>query len=198
MTRKTVEFYFDFGSPAAYLAWAQLPALCDEAGAELIHKPMLLGAVFQATGNRSPAEVPAKSRYVRRDFERHAARHGVPLHFNPYFPINTLVLMRGATAMQMQDGGARFGDYCATVFRAMWVDEKNMNDPAVVGAVLQAGGFDAPAFMALVAQPAVKDRLKAVTEEAVARGVFGAPTMFVGEQMFWGQDRIDFLKEALQ
>ena len=197
MSRKTVEFYFDFGSPAAYLAWEQLPALCDEAGAELIHKPMLLGAVFQATGNRSPAEVPAKSRYVRRDFERHAARHGVPLHFNPYFPINTLVLMRGATAMQMQDGGARFGDYCATVFRAMWVDEKNMNDPAVVGAVLQAGGFDAPAFMALVAQPAVKDRLKAVTEEAVARGVFGAPTMFVGEQMFWGQDRLQWVREAL-
>ena len=197
MNHKTVEFFFDFGSPAAYLAWAQLPALCDEAGAELIHKPMLLGAVFQATGNRSPAEVPAKSRYVRRDFERHAARHGVPLHFNPYFPINTLVLMRGATAMQMQDGGARFGDYCATVFRAMWVDEKNMNDPAVVGAVLQAGGFDAPAFMALVAQPAVKDRLKAVTEEAVARGVFGAPTMFVGEQMFWGQDRLQWVREAL-
>ena len=197
MTRKTVEFYFDFGSPAAYLAWAQLPALCDEAGAELIHKPMLLGAVFQATGNRSPAEVPAKSRYVRRDFERHAARHGVPLHFTPDFPINTLVLLRGATAMQMQDGGARFGDYCATVFRAMWVDEKNMNDPAVVGAVLQAGGFDAPAFMALVAQPAVKDRLKAVTEEAVARGVFGAPTMFVGEQMFWGQDRLQWVREAL-
>ena len=99
--------------------------------------------------------------------------------------------------MQMQDGGARFGDYCATVFRAMWVDEKNMNDPAVVGAVLQAGGFDAPAFMALVAQPAVKDRLKAVTEEAVARGVFGAPTMFVGEQMFWGQDRLQWVREAL-
>ena len=197
MTRKTVEFYFDFGSPAAYLAWTQLPALCANAGAELIFKPMLLGGVFQATGNRSPVEVPAKGRYVRQDFERHAARYGVPLHFNPHFPINTLVLMRGATAMQMQDGGARFGAFCACVFRAMWVDEKNMNDPAVVGAVLQAGGFDAPAFMALVAQPAVKDRLKAVTEEAVARGVFGAPTMFVGEQMFWGQDRLDWVREAV-
>ena len=197
MTRKTVEFYFDFGSPAAYLAWTQLPGLCAEAGAELVFKPMLLGGVFQATGNRSPAEVPAKGRYVRGDFERHAARYGVPLRFNPHFPINTLVLMRGATALQMQDGGARFDDYCATVFRAMWVDEKNMNDPAVVGAVLQGAGFDATEFLALVGQQPVKDRLKAVTEEAVARGVFGAPTMFVGAQMFWGQDRLEWVREAL-
>ena len=197
MTRKTVEFYFDFGSPAAYLAWTQLPGLCAEAGAELVFKPMLLGGVFQATGNRSPAEVPAKGRYVRQDFERHAARYGVPLRFNPHFPINTLVLMRGATALQMQDGGARFDDYCATVFRAMWVDEKNMNDPAVVGAVLQGAGFDATEFLALVGQQPVKDRLKAVTEEAVARGVFGAPTMFVGAQMFWGQDRLEWVREAL-
>ena len=197
MTRKTVEFYFDFGSPAAYLAWTQLSGLCAKAGAELVFKPMLLGGVFQATGNRSPAEVPAKGRYVRQDFERHAARYGVPLRFNPHFPINTLVLMRGATALQMQDGGARFDDYCATVFRAMWVDEKNMNDPAVVGAVLQGAGFDATEFLALVGQQPVKDRLKAVTEEAVARGVFGAPTMFVGAQMFWGQDRLEWVREAL-
>ena len=197
MTRKTVEFYFDFGSPAAYLAWTQLSGLCAKAGAELVFKPMLLGGVFQATGNRSPVEVPAKGRYVRQDFERHAARYGVPLRFNPHFPINTLVLMRGATALQMQDGGARFDDYCATVFRAMWVDEKNMNDPAVVGAVLQGAGFDATEFLALVGQQPVKDRLKAVTEEAVARGVFGAPTMFVGAQMFWGQDRLEWVREAL-
>ncbi len=197
MTRKTVEFYFDFGSPAAYLAWTQLPALCANAGAELIFKPMLLGGVFQATGNRSPVEVPAKGRYVRQDFERHAARYGVPLHFNPHFPINTLVLMRGATAMQMHDGGARFGDYCHAVFRAMWVDEKDMNDPAVVGQVLQTAGFDAAEFLARVGQQSVKDRLKAVTEEAVARGVFGAPTMFVGTEMFWGQDRLDWVREVL-
>ena len=197
MTRKTVEFYFDFGSPAAYLAWTQLPALCANAGAELIFKPMLLGGVFQATGNRSPVEVPAKGRYVRQDFERHAARYGVPLHFNPHFPINTLALMRGATAMQMHDGGARFGDYCHAVFRAMWVDEKDMNDPAVVGQVLQTAGFDAAEFLARVGQQSVKDRLKAVTEEAVARGVFGAPTMFVGTEMFWGQDRLDWVREVL-
>ena len=195
---KTVEFFFDFGSPATYLAWAQLPALCQQAGAELVYRPMLLGGVFQATGNRSPAEVPAKSRYVRRDFEQHAVRAGVPLNFNPYFPVNTLLLMRGATAMQMQDGGARFDAYCTAMFRAMWIDEKNMNDPAVVGAVLQAAGFDSTELIALAGQQAVKDRLKATTEEAVARGVFGAPTMFVGAQMFWGQDRLEGVREALR
>ena len=194
---KQVEFYFDVGSPYSYLAYHQLQKIAQARGAQIVWRPMLLGGVFQATGNRSPAEVPAKSRYVRRDFERHAARHGVPLHFNPHFPINTLVLMRGATAMQMQDGGARFGAFCACVFRAMWVDEKNMNDPAVVGAVLQGAGFDAVQFLAAVGQQPVKDRLKAVTEEAVARGVFGAPTMFVGEQMFWGQDRLDWVREAV-
>lgn len=197
MTTKTVEFYFDFGSPAAYLAWTQLPALCRDAGAELVCKPMLLGGVFQATGNRSPAEVPAKSRYVRRDLEQHAARYGVPLRFNPHFPVNTLLLMRGATAMQMHDGGARFGDCCRAMFQAMWVDEKNMGDPAVVGVVLQAAGFDPAQVLAQAGQQPVKDRLKAVTEEAVARGVFGAPTFFVGDEMFWGQDRLDFVREAL-
>ncbi|MFT4195350.1 2-hydroxychromene-2-carboxylate isomerase [Ottowia sp.] len=197
MNQKTVEFFFDVGSPAAYLAWTQLPALCRQAGAALVYRPMLLGGVFQATGNRSPVEVPAKGRYIRRDFERFAARCGVPLRFNPHFPINTLLLMRGATALQMQDGGARFGDYCAAVFRAMWVDGRDLGAPEVVGQVLQAAGFEPAELLSLAGRQAVKDRLKAVTEEAVARGVFGAPTMFVGEQMFWGQDRLDFVREAL-
>lgn len=146
-------------------------------------------------GNRSPAEVPAKSRYVRRDLEQHAARYGVPLRFNPHFPVNTLLLMRGATAMQMHDGGARFGDCCRAMFQAMWVDEKNMGDPAVVGVVLPPP--DPAQVLAQAGQQPVKDRLAAVTEEAVARGVFGAPTMFVGERMFWGQDRLDWVREAL-
>lgn len=198
MSNKTVEFYFDFGSPAAYLAWTQLPALCAQAGATLAYRPMLLGGVFKATGNRSPAEVPAKGDYVRRDFERHAARYGVPLRFNPHFPINTLLLMRGATAMQLHEGGARFDDYCRAIFRAMWVDGQNLGDPQVVGRVLHQAGFDPTAMLAMTSEPAVKERLKEVTEEAVARGVFGAPTMFVGDQMYWGQDRLDFVREALQ
>lgn len=197
MSQKTVEFYFDFGSPAAYLAWTQLPALCADAGARLAYKPMLLGGVFQATGNRSPAEVPAKSRYIRRDFQRHAAAYGVPLKFNPHFPVNTLQLMRGATAMQMAGDAARFDGYCAAVFQAMWVDEQAMNKPEVVAQVLQAAGFDASKLMAHIAETEVKERLKTVTEEAVGRGVFGAPTMFVGDQMFWGQDQLTRIRQML-
>lgn len=191
-----VEFYFDFGSPAAYLAFTQLPKLCAETGASLAYKPMLLGGVFQATGNHSPATIPAKGAYIFKDFERFAQRYGVPFNNNPFFPINTLMLMRAAVGLQMRND-ARFDDYCQAMFQAIWVDAQNMNDPATVGAVLQAAGFDAMAMLALTNEPAVKEQLKAATQEAVSRGIFGAPTMFVGEQMFWGQDRLDFVREAL-
>ena len=194
---KSVEFYFDFGSPASYLAYTQLPALCRDTGATLVWKPMLLGGVFQATGNHSPATIPAKGAYTFTDFGRFAKRYGVPLKQNPHFPINTLMLMRGAAGLQLREP-ARFEPYMNTVFRAIWVDAQNLNDPATVAAVLQAAGFDAAALLALTQDPEVKDRLKALTQEAIDRGVFGAPTFFAGGQMFWGQDRLDFVKEALQ
>jgi 2-hydroxychromene-2-carboxylate isomerase len=196
MTTRSVEFYFDFGSPASYLAATQLPHLCADTGAELVWKPMLLGGVFQATGNHSPATIPAKGPYVFDDLARFARRYGVPLRHNPDFPINTLLLMRGATGMQMREPG-RFRAYVDAVFHAMWVEPRNLNDPATVGAVLGEAGFDAAAFLALANAQDVKDQLKAATQDAVRRGVFGAPTMFVGEQMFWGQDRLDFVREAL-
>lgn len=193
---KAVEFYFDLGSPASYLAATQLPRLCAEAGAELIWKPMLLGGVFQATGNHSPATIPAKGPYMMRDLGRFARRYGVPFQFNPNFPINTLLLMRGAIGMQMHEP-ERFPAYIDAMYRAMWAEPRNLNDPATVGAVLQEAGFDAAKMLALANAQDVKDRLKAATQEAVERGVFGAPTMFVGKQMFWGQDRLDFVREAL-
>ena len=193
---KTVEFYFDFGSPAAYLAATQLPHVCADTGAELVWKPMLLGGVFQATGNHSPAEIAPKGSYMTTDLQRFARRYGVPFVHNPHFPINTLLLMRGATGVQMEQP-ARFAAYVDAIYHAMWVEPRNLNDPAEVGAVLQAAGFDPAALLALAGRQDVKDRLKAVTQEAVARGVFGAPTMFVGSDMFWGQDRLDFVREAL-
>ena len=193
---QAVEFFFDVGSPTAYLAWTQLPALCAKAGARLIYRPMLLGGVFQATGNASPAAVPAKGRYMNADMARHAKAYGVPLAMNPHFPINTLTLMRGAAGVQLRLP-ARFDDYLRGVFKAMWVDGLNMNDPAVAAKALMAAGFDLAEVMALTADAEVKAVLRATTEEAVARGVFGAPTMFVGDAMFFGQDRLEFVRAAL-
>jgi 2-hydroxychromene-2-carboxylate isomerase len=192
----TIEFYFDVGSPAAYLAWTQMPRVAADTGATIAYKPMLLGGVFQATGNKSPMEVPAKGRYVMGDLQRFAERYQVPFSQNPFFPINTLALMRMATGVQMHDP-SRFIALVDPLYRAIWVEAKNMNDPATVGAVLQAAGFDAAAMAALAADPQVKDRLKSVTQDAVARGVFGAPTFFAKGQMYWGQDRLDFVKQAL-
>ncbi|MEP6792284.1 MAG: 2-hydroxychromene-2-carboxylate isomerase [Ramlibacter sp.] len=194
---KTVEFFFDVGSPAAYIAWTQLPHLCREAGGSIDYKPMLLGGVFQATGNHSPTTVPAKGKYMMEDLGRYAQRYGVAFNSNPHFPINTLTLMRGAAGVQMRQP-ERFAAYVDAVYRAIWVDQKNMNDAATVGAVMAAAGFDARALLALAAEQEVKDRLKAVTQDAVERGVFGAPTFFIDGRMYWGQDRLDFVKEALQ
>jgi 2-hydroxychromene-2-carboxylate isomerase len=194
---KIFEFWFDFGSPAAYLAFTQIPRLEAETGANAIFRPMLLGGVFQATGNQSPAAVPAKGTYTFTDFDRFAKRYGVPFNQNPHFPINTLLLMRGAVGLQQQDAD-RFMAYCSAMFKAIWVESLNMNDPATVGTALQRAGFDPQALLTLANDPTTKDALKSATQEAVDRGVFGAPTFFVGNQMFWGQDRLDFVKEALQ
>jgi 2-hydroxychromene-2-carboxylate isomerase len=193
---KRVEFFFDVGSPAAYLAWTQLPSICAQAGAQIDYRPMLLGGVFQATGNRSPATVPAKGRYMTDDLERFAGRYGVPFRHNPFFPINTLTLMRILTALQMRDE-ARMLACTDVLYRAVWVEGKDMNDAGVVAQVLQPAGFDPVDLLALAGAPEVKERLKTVTQDAVARGVFGAPTFFVGNHMYWGQDRLDFVKEAL-
>lgn len=193
---KTVEFFFDLGSPASYLAYTQLPELCRETGATLVYRPMLLGGVFQATGNASPAMIPAKGRYMIRDLARFAERYGVPMRFNPHFPINTLTLMRLLVAVQLHQP-ERFAEAARVLFQAIWVDGVNMGDPAKVAGVLAAAGFDAAALQTQIAEPQVKDALKATTEEAVKRGVFGAPTCFVGDEMFFGQDRLDFVREAL-
>jgi 2-hydroxychromene-2-carboxylate isomerase len=197
MTMRAVEFYFDVGSPAAYLAWTQLPRICAEANARIDYRPMLLGGVFQATGNQSPMTIAPKGRYMMGDLERFAHRYGAPFSHNPFFPINTLTLMRMATGLQMREP-TRMIPFVDAVYRAIWVEGKNMNDPAVVAGVLQAAGFDAVALLALSADAEVKERLKAVTQDAVARGVFGAPTFFVGDHMYWGQDRLDFVKQALE
>ncbi len=193
---KTVDFYFDFGSPAAYLAYTQLPKLASDTGASVVMKPMLLGGVFQATGNRPPISVPLKGSYLFQDLNRYAKHYSVPFNMNPHFPINTITLMRAASGLQSHND-VRFDLYCATIFKAIWVNSRNMNDLAVVGSVLHEAGFDGAAMLALSSLQEVKDLLKAQTQAAVDRGIFGAPTFFVGNEMFWGQDRLDFVRDAL-
>lgn len=193
---KQVEFLFDVGSPYSYLAYKQLPKIAKAKGAEIVWTPVLLGGIFQATGNHSPIEVPAKGRYSLVDLTRWAEEYGVEMSMNPNFPINTLTLMRGAVVMQLK-GTDVFDRYLSAVFDAMFGKPRNMNLLTEVGAVLQEAGFDPTGFMALVSEPAVKERLKSNTEHAVKRGVFGAPTFFVGDQMFWGQDRLQFVEKAL-
>lgn len=196
MSKAQCEFFFDFGSPTAYLAWTQLPAICTAAGADLVYRPMLLGGVFQATGNASPVSVPAKGKYMLADMARFARRYGVPMRFNPHFPINTLQLMRAAVGVQSRMPG-RFVDYVRAVYESTWIEARDMGDLPTVADVLESAGFDAKAILDLASDPAVKEALKSNTEEAVRRGAFGAPTMFVGKEMFFGQDRLDFVREAL-
>ncbi|WP_373184389.1 2-hydroxychromene-2-carboxylate isomerase [Halopseudomonas sp.] len=191
---KQIEFFFDVGSPASYLAWTQLPALADRTGATVLYRPMLLGGVFQATGNRSPASVEAKGAYTRVDLQRFARRYGVTLNHNPYFPINTLQLMRGAEALRGTD---QLEPYLAAIFTAMWIDEQDLGQPEVIGKVLAAADFDPTELMERLSAPEVKQGLKDTTEEAVRRGVFGAPTLFVDDEMFFGQDRLEFVEAKL-
>jgi 2-hydroxychromene-2-carboxylate isomerase len=197
MDAKTIEFWFDFGSPTTYLAHTQLPRIAREAGAELHYKPMLLGGVFKATGNASPVSVPAKGRWMAADLQRWAAHWGVPFTFNPHFPINTLTLMRGAVGLQMRRP-ADFRAYVDAVFDAMWVNPRNLGDAAELARVVAGAGIGVDEFMALVSDADVKAALVAATEAAVARGVFGAPTCFVGGRMHFGQDRLQFVREDLR
>jgi 2-hydroxychromene-2-carboxylate isomerase len=192
---KQVEFYFDFGSPYSYLAYKALPGIAAAHGALIVWRPMLLGGVFKATGNHSPAETPAKGKWLQQDLRRWAQRYSVAFDHNPYFPVNTLTLMRGAVGLQTQ--GPIFHKYMEAIFHAMWGEPRNLGAPDELVSVLRQAGIDVEAFQSLINDPAVKDQLKKNTEEAVARGVFGAPTFFVGQEMFWGQDRLDFVAEAL-
>ena len=191
---KAVEFLFDFGSPTSYLAYKQLPKIASRHGARIIWTPILLGGVFKATGNSSPVTVPLKARYMNNDLARFAKRYGVVLNFNTHFPVNTLPLMRGAVAYQATD---HFDIYVNAMFDAMWAHPRNLNDQHEIAHVLHDIGIKPDDFLGRIERAEVKEKLKSNTEGAVARGVFGAPTFFVNGEMFFGQDRLDFVEEAL-
>ena len=191
---RQVEFFFDVGSPTAYLAYTQLPGIAARRNAEIVWKHILLGGLFKAVGNQSPAFLAPKSAWMASDLPRFASRYGVPYRRNDYFPINTLSLMRGAVAAMQED---ILKEYLAAVFPAMWVHSKKMDEPDVVIDTLNKGGLDSEHLLTRIGDQSVKDALKVNTEEAAQRGAFGAPTFFVGKDMFFGQDRLDFVAEAL-
>ncbi|MFM0632259.1 2-hydroxychromene-2-carboxylate isomerase [Paraburkholderia xenovorans] len=190
----SIDFYFDYGSPTSYLAYKQLPGLMQRTGTTVNYRPILLGGVFQQTSNQSPMDMPAKRDWMVSDMKFFADRYNVPFELNPYFPINTLVLMRGAIFAQQQ---GFLDSYSTAIFDAMWGKPQNMADPAVIGRVLQAVDLDVRRIVGATQDPQIKEKLKADTQEAVDRGVFGAPTIFVGTKMFFGQDRVPYVEELL-
>jgi len=199
MTTPTVEFLFDFGSPNAYLAHKVIPAIEARTGVKFVYVPVLLGGVFKATGNRSPAEafagIPAKLAYEARERDRFVARHGLTrFKGNPHFPVNTLAIMRGAVAAETLKV---FEAYVETVFAAMWEQGRKMDDLVVVAEVLDAAGLPAERLMALAQERAIKDELVANTNAAVARGVFGSPSFFVGDELYFGKDRLPDVEAAI-
>jgi 2-hydroxychromene-2-carboxylate isomerase len=199
MVTKTLELIFDFGSPNAYLCMKVLPELLDRTGADLHITPCLLGGIFKATGNKAPmiqyADAPAKLAYENLEMRRFIEKHGLSkFRLNPHFPVNTLTIMRGAI---VADEEGVIDDYIDAVNRAMWEDGLKMDDTEVIATFLSANGFDGPALLARTQEPEIKAKLVANTEAAVARGVFGIPTFFVGDAMFFGKDRLPQVEEAL-
>jgi len=197
MSRR-VEFFYDYVSPFSYLASTQLPALAERTGAELVYRPFLLGGVMQAAGNRPPLEVPNKGKHMPIDLARWAEHYGVPLAMNPHFPMSTVRAMRAALVAQEETDAAGFRGFQDAMFRAMWAEGVNLADEAALGEVIAKSGLDAERVLARTQEQPVKDRLRANTDEAVERGAFGAPTFFVGDELFFGNDRLPFVEKALR
>ena len=194
-----LEFHFDFGSPNAYLSHHALKDVIARTGATLDYKPVLLGGIFKATNNQPPmmayANIKGKMAYEQLEFRRFVKKHGLTkLVFNSHFPVNTLILMRAAMVAQ-RDGYLE--SYIEAGLKAMWEDDKNMADPDTFATVMSEAGFDGPALLAATQDDAVKSALVAATSEAVARGVFGIPTFFVGDEMFFGKERLGQVEEEL-
>ena len=191
---KKVEFFFDVISPAAYIAWNVIPKIAETADAELVYRPFFLGGVMQATDNRPPGTVANKGKWMATDLPRWCTIYGLPYRRNDTFPQMTLTHMRGAVALL---GDAKFRPYCDILFKALHVDNRDIQQQDTLVELLGPLGLATPDFMARIGAQEIKDQLKANTQEAVERGAFGAPTFFVGDTMHFGQDRLFMVAEDL-
>jgi len=194
-----VEFHFDFGSPNAYLSHRVIPAMEERTGVAFTYVPVLLGGVFKATGNVSPAVslqgIKNKPAYTALETRRFLARHGIDdFRPNPHFPVNTLQIMRGAVAAKREGCFERYVD---EVYRHMWSAPKKMDDPDVIRAALEESKLPADALIAGMSDPAVKQELIANTEDSVTRGVFGSPSFFVGTELFFGKDTLEAVEREI-
>lgn len=192
-------FYFDFGSPNAYLAYRVLPGMEARTGVRFDYVPVLLGGLFKLSGNQSPitafAAIPNKLAYELLEMKRFIAKHGLAaFRMNPHFPVNTLALMRGAVAAEEEDVFAR---YIEAMFHFMWEEPRKLDDPAELAAALTEAGLPAERLMKRSQDQAVKDRLVANTQSAYERGAFGVPTFLVGDELFFGKDRLRDVEEEI-
>ena len=199
MTPK-VEFHYDFGSLNAYLAHKVVPAIEQRTGAAFTYVPILLGGVFKLTNNQSPfaqyKDIKNKLPYQRLEIERFVRKHGLTkFKMNPHFPVNTIPIMRGAAAAEMDGFGKRYVD---AVFHHMWEEPEKMDEPDIIRAALDASGLDGTRVLARIQDQAVKDTLLKNTETSVARGIFGSPTFFVGQEMFFGKDHLSEVEEEIE
>ena len=193
------EFLFDFGSPNAYLAEIALPPIERRTGIKFEYVPILLGGIFKATNNKSPFEslrgIKNKPEYQALETQRFLRRHGITaFKQNPFFPVNTLALMRGAVAARFE---GMFDPYFRAAYHHMWVEPKKMDDPEVFRAALVESGLDADRLLTRAQDQRVKDTLAANTQRACERGAFGVPTFFVGEEMYFGKDRLRDVEEEI-
>ena len=193
---KTFEFFFDYASATAPLAMPLIAQIEKRTGAEAVFRPMFLGGVMQATGNKPPGTVPAKGKYMARDIQRCAEHVGIKFYMNPAFPVNTLAALRATVGIADKAEQRRFAAVC---FNESWSvpEPLNLGDPAHLQKLCEKHGFDAGQIAALATDPANKEKLKANTDEAVERGVFGAPSFFVGSELYFGHDRLDYVERAL-
>lgn len=197
MTTQTLEFFFELSSPYSFLAATQVHALAERTGADITWKPFLLGAIFKAQGAALPASNPFKARYMFQDLTRWAARYGVDFSWPSRFPINAVKGHRAALAARLQGGDDALERMALATYHAYWSHDRDIADPEVLGDVAAEIGLDRGALLEAMATQEIKDELRAYTDDALARGVFGAPTFFLGEQMFWGNDRLDFVEQAV-
>ena len=196
----TIEFIFDFGSANAYLAYRALPQILERTGARLMINPCLLGGIFKATGNTAPtvafAAVKGKLEYEMLEIRRFVAKHGIDkFRFNPHFPVNTLMLMRGLIAARESGQEAA---YLEMGLEGLWEEGLKLDDPEILARRINSAGLNAASLLAAAQTDRVKLKLADNTAAAVARGVFGIPTFFVGDDMFFGKDRLGQVEEAIE